>query len=801
MKKTVIELFIIIIFLSPKMINAIVWEVPRDFREIQTAINADSVIDGDTISVWGNDDPPFTYYENIDFFGKNILVVNRSYIANTGYQPSPDWVVIDGQQKGSVVTFSSGETRNAILKGFTIKNGCGTDYNNYDYGGGIFCLNSSPKIIMNHITSNSVTGLGGCIAISGGKAQPRICHDTIDYNYAHVHGSGIYFDDLADPYIDSNYIFSNGGSQASTGGGIACWNESVPNKSLGTIYANIIKGNISLHGYAVDFYNATPIIRLSVITENNPPAPSNEQVINCNCDFNSNALPDFGTDDDYGFNVFKDNAGGDNKIIRNQSSATVNAKGNYWATLNTDTIINQIQGSVYSNPIAASDRVASVSYNSACSTDVIVTGDLTVNQNVTLNIASGKSFKFTTTADTNTGNYNSCELLVHGSLQALGTEEDKINFTSYATSPQANDWYGIRLRPNSVGKFNNCNVKYGYCGIEAISNDTLLVDSSLIESNQTYGINIVETQLAEIKESEFNGGVYGIRATSTSPIIANNKFESNTSYGIFLEETEEAMILKNYLNGLSDAPTLYGIGLAGAGENVCVDSNRIEKWNQAGIYINQESRAQVNKDTIIDNTSYGILCCNSSSPKVRWCQIENNETGVYCENTFPDLGTEEDRGNNSIDLNNDYYVVNTSETNEAVSALCNWWGTDEPDSTKFLGLVDYKPWLIEPPEDGGQSAGIIITTPAFALYTPKPNPATNKVKISYSLPNRYKTELVLYDVFGRIVSKMTEEKDAGYYEYLWHMRDNGGKEVSSGIYFVKLQAGSNLGTRKILITR
>lgn len=777
---------------------ATVKNVPQPYPAIQLAINASQ--NGDTVSVWTEQGGsiPRTYQENINFAGKNILVVNRSYITSIpNYPPNSSYIVIDGQQNGSVVTFNSDETHDAILKGFTIQHGHADNW-----GGGIFTDSASPTIANNIIKNNRSEFAGGGIACGTYRRIircPIISNNLIIGNYAEYFGGGINVE--ADTTkIMNNIIIHDTCNVGHGGGGIR-----LSKCGLGTaIRSNIIDTNYS-RGFAggggILFEDCDRVmVRSNTIRRNvsdfNPPLSYGWGIY---CYYSAQiVLPDLGTSSDPGFNVIMDNYAKD--LYQNVPTLTLQAEGNYWGTLDIDTLrvhTGQEAGGqdVDFDPIAASDRVASVSYNSACSTDVIVTGDLTINQNVTLNVASGKTFKFTTTADTNTGNYNSCELLVHGSLQALGTEEDKINFTSYATSPQANDWYGIRLRPNSVGKFNNCNVKYGYCGIEAISNDTLLVDSSLIESNQTYGINISQTQFAEIKESEFNGSVYGIKSTSTSPIIANNKFERNASYGIFLEETDDAMILKNYINGLSDAPTLYGIGLAEAGENVYVDSNRIEKWNQAGIYINKESYAQVNKDTIIDNTSYGILCSNSSSPKVRWCQIENNGTGVYCEgNAFPDLGT--DTGYNSIDSNNDYYVVNTSETYENVYALNNWWGTEEPNPDKFIGLVKYNPWLSAPPEDGEQSAGIINTTYPFILYAPKPNPATKDVKIAYSLPSRCKTEFIIYNAAGQIMTKSVEEKEAGRYEYLWNSR-----EFPNGVYIIRLRANDKFCTQKVVISK
>ena len=47
-----------------------VWDVPTlEHPGIQSAINDPQVVDGDTISVWGYGEPPFTYYENVDYLG------------------------------------------------------------------------------------------------------------------------------------------------------------------------------------------------------------------------------------------------------------------------------------------------------------------------------------------------------------------------------------------------------------------------------------------------------------------------------------------------------------------------------------------------------------------------------------------------------------------------------------------------------------------------------------------------------------------------------------------------------------
>jgi len=106
------------------------WHVPGNFDEIQQAISATYVVDGDTISVWGNGTPPFPPYDAINYLQKGLYIVNSSYLGETpGYPPSWDYVIIDGRNQGTTVTMTSihsGTT--ARLEGFTIVNGTGMNY-------------------------------------------------------------------------------------------------------------------------------------------------------------------------------------------------------------------------------------------------------------------------------------------------------------------------------------------------------------------------------------------------------------------------------------------------------------------------------------------------------------------------------------------------------------------------------------------------------------------------------------------------------------------------------------------------
>ena len=86
---------------------------------------------------------------------------------------------------------------------------------------------------------------------------------------------------------------------------------------------------------------------------------------------------------------------------------------------------------------------------------------------------------------------------------------------------------------------------------------------------------------------------------------------------------------------------------------------------------------------------------------------------------------------------------------------------------------------------------------AFELAQNYPNPFNPATHIRFAIPRAAKVHLSVYDILGREVAVLVNEAmQPGQYEYEFDAR-----ELSSGIYFYRLEAGSFKQVRKMLLAR
>lgn len=110
---------------------------------------------------------------------------------------------------------------------------------------------------------------------------------------------------------------------------------------------------------------------------------------------------------------------------------------------------------------------------------------------------------------------------------------------------------------------------------------------------------------------------------------------------------------------------------------------------------------------------------------------------------------------------------------------------------RMLLLIGPDPFV----EARKRSAG---TIPAdFVLEGPYPNPSRGPVTVRFGLPKDATVTLDVYNTLGQRVAVLADrvERRAGYHTLTWNRR------VASGMYFVRLRAGSYRGVQKLVRVR
>jgi hypothetical protein len=97
------------------------------------------------------------------------------------------------------------------------------------------------------------------------------------------------------------------------------------------------------------------------------------------------------------------------------------------------------------------------------------------------------------------------------------------------------------------------------------------------------------------------------------------------------------------------------------------------------------------------------------------------------------------------------------------------------------------------------NAGAAIT--AFAMGEPTPNPTPRAFRVEYTVARATKVRLTLLDLQGREVAVLAEGPfSPGRYIASWDGMNNG-RQVPTGVYFVRYQAERQQFVRRVVISR
>jgi hypothetical protein len=132
--------------------------------------------------------------------------------------------------------------------------------------------------------------------------------------------------------------------------------------------------------------------------------------------------------------------------------------------------------------------------------------------------------------------------------------------------------------------------------------------------------------------------------------------------------------------------------------------------------------------------------------------------------------------------------------------LCVTTGTIHGDRLQTTGI------------DGRQETANALHPGSYGLLPNYPNPFNMDTEIRYRISDirfqmtdqasAVRTTLRIYNILGQEVTTLVDEvKGPGTYTSTWDGRDGAGREVSSGFYFFRLQAGRFNATRCMVLLK
>lgn len=125
-----------------------------------------------------------------------------------------------------------------------------------------------------------------------------------------------------------------------------------------------------------------------------------------------------------------------------------------------------------------------------------------------------------------------------------------------------------------------------------------------------------------------------------------------------------------------------------------------------------------------------------------------------------------------------------------------WWRSYADDGTERGPLMASGSFTADTSgiPDGGISA--------LALHPARPNPFAAETALGFDLPARAAVAFTIHGVDGRLVrTLMAGDAGPGPVEVAWDGRDERGKRVASGLYFVRLEVGSAVRQGKVVVLK
>jgi serine protease len=152
-----------------------------------------------------------------------------------------------------------------------------------------------------------------------------------------------------------------------------------------------------------------------------------------------------------------------------------------------------------------------------------------------------------------------------------------------------------------------------------------------------------------------------------------------------------------------------------------------------------------------------------------------------------------------------YWKANVSPTAPAPSQIRNLLKTTgTPQVTPPAGNIGPRPDLLAAFVALGATGIGGEATPRsnIVLEQNYPNPLNPETSITYSIPAAGDVALTVYDIRGRLVKRLVEDRqDGGEHTVTWNGRDERGARVASGMYLIRLEAAGEKRVVKAVLLK
>ena len=309
--------------------------------------------------------------------------------------------------------------------------------------------------------------------------------------------------------------------------------------------------------------------------------------------------------------------------------------------------------------------------------DVWMSGDVTVDQGVTLTLAAG--CKVHVAPDNIMTGTGKCALLVNGNLVIAGTAEEPVEFSAWCLDREDNDWDGIYVYA-SAGSVNvdhlKCrNAAYGFYlrtggTLAHVSVDSCYNGIVLDNCSPTVGPGVF------VSDTTGNG----VSVIGGAPLLTDITVDRAGLNGIDIHSPSSGALIE-----FSETSYCKGHGLKVTNGQLDVVDCSFSASKNNGIYLDN-STVEFGGVAALSCIT-GAYVANSSHALFRNCVFSRNRFGITTDLTSTvDAGVISDFGNNVFSLTRSYYAMNGNPT-DTLDLVGNCFdGSTTPGSGKLIGL-------------------------------------------------------------------------------------------------------------------